>query len=168
MNDWLGRSATPKRLFSFGKIGAVNRHRAFKKLDNRGEWVRYVYPYGQKHIIVLCENGNTKRIRVRNFKSYEVEKDPEAISDIKFTHISSVAKAFKAQQWHPILTCVTPTTPASMSLGKSRRYLDAAEWGAAHEKELEQLDEINTIKWLPPVTKPTYRPLTITMRYRCK
>lgn len=169
LNEWLGVNETPKRLFAFGQMGSVHRHSPQKrKLENSGQWVRYVYPVDRKRIMTMNEYGTFRIVRIKNFHPYQSNRDPNAISKAVFNFNSTLNNAFKARRWHPVPTVITPTTLPPSNLTQAIKYPDNQDWAKSHDAELDKIDEMKTIHWLSPDFSPASKPLPITMTYRYK
>ena len=100
------------------------------------------------------------RIRALDFKQYHRATDP--------TYTTSAV--FKTFTPHSTPTTVTNFTPAPLNPTQARKYPDAAAWSAAHDAELDQLDDKKAIAWLTDASRipKTSRPLPLKMTYRYK
>lgn len=103
INERLGVNHVPKKVFAFRQIESGYRHSAKKsKLEDRDQWVRYVFPVDRKRIMTLTQLGSFRISRLRDFYPYKFERDPNAISKATFTYSKALHKAFKAREWHPV------------------------------------------------------------------
>lgn len=96
------------------------------------------------------------RIRTINFNAYHRSKDP----------LATASAAFKSRI---NTTKITATRSPPLHYGQALNYPDETLWKTAHNDELDLLDNINTITWIPSHQLPSNTlliPLTIKCRYK--
>ena len=157
---WYGHPPPLSQLFCFGQLGTATIRADKKKLHARSFPSRYMYPVDFTNIVVLTlHNGQYKQVRAADFKPYNPLADP-----VRF-----YSNAFKCHLPHPDPTVITMKTPAPTSLKQARRYPDSNKWREAHNSELDKIDELQAIKWLPDDQIPQKaRLIPLTMNYRYK
>ena len=154
---WHDQPRKPKRLFTFGQLGAIPLVQPKKKLDPRGTPVRYAY--GNDHNTITVQELNTHRyrtIRTADFRPYSRTSDP----------CYRPLSAYRSQA-SPIT--VEITTPDPKAHREAQNYPDAEEWATAHNEEVDKLDKSQTILWIPDKKLPPRErliPLKMTYRYK--
>ena len=149
------------QLYAFGQLGSiphVTSETRRKKLDDRGFISRYMYDTYPTHIVVLeLATGKYSKIRTANFRPYSRRTDPN----------TSTINIFKCYTPHRTPSKITSTTLPPKSRKQAQKYPDAIQCADAHNIELEKLDNMKAIKWLPPEQLPEKLiPLKMTYRYK--
>lgn len=141
-------------------MGHIPILRRKTKLQSRASAARYMFGIDTSHVVVrVIPSGEYKRIRAVDFTLYYHRTDP----------VHTQTNAFKCHIPYPDPTHITATTPPLRSRKQAQRYPDATQWGAAHDLELNKLDDAGAIKWHSPAQTPTNAkmiPLAMTYRYK--
>ena len=165
---WHKKQLRNMPLFVFGEVGTTHVHEThLKKLQPRSAAVRYLYgsPDGYITVETISLSGNTRtkvrRIRAEDFKPYDGALDP------CYTALRTTAR-----HHDPVTTQITRDTPAPANLHQARRYPDAyipGGWQESHDAELDQLDRLEAIRYMPTDQLPTNsKPISLVMTYKYK
>lgn len=110
-------------------------------MDPPADPARYMYATFLAKIMVLnLKTNQYQHIRAQDVRSYSEHYD--------FTAITSQAFKTRVHTQSYILTAIQLETPLPNNLTHALKYHDAAEWQAAHDKELINLDQYKSNQWL--------------------
>ena len=153
---WYGTTPDISALFTFGQLGTAPNYAPKSKLAARADPVRYMYAHSLTDITVFnLRTSRYQRLRCIDFKPYKKAADPA----------HSTRCAFSAFSRH-IPTTITTTTPPPRTYAQAKKYPDNHLWEAAHNKELDAIDNKKVVIW-NTATPPT-KPISLTMSYRYK
>eukprot|EP00178_Gracilaria_changii_P023027 TRINITY_DN68_c0_g1_i13.p1 TRINITY_DN68_c0_g1~~TRINITY_DN68_c0_g1_i13.p1 ORF type:complete len:1094 (-),score=78.92 TRINITY_DN68_c0_g1_i13:769-4050(-) len=159
---WHGSLPNLQRIFTFGQLGTVPVFSPKKKLEPRADPARYMYPTTLHHVVIINLRTNQyQQIRALDFHPYHKTKDP--------TQTSTNAYKARANTRAQTPTNITVHTPPPATLQQARHYPDAPNWKKAHDDELENLDQHDSIQWLPrDFVPPKEAVIPLMMLYRYK
>lgn len=154
---WHDQSQPSSRLFPFGCKGMTAIPKALRsKLDDTDHEVRMMYHINHSHNMV--QHTTLKRfftIRTVYIRPINKSFDPSQL----------LATAFRA-----VIPTPGPISDISNEAPKNRAqthtYPDKNQWHEAHNAELDQLDDRDTLEWLPTGSKTETKPIPLEMTYR--
>ena len=161
-NKWHGTQPRMTRIYTFGQLGSIPIYAPKKKLESRADPARYMYPTSLHTIVVVnLRTQQYQQIRAVDFHPYQKEQDP--------TTTTTIAFKTKTQYTPPIPKHIDTNTPPPTTLRQARKYPDADKWKQAHDAELQNLDQYDSIKWLPrDFEPPTEAIIPLMMLYKYK
>lgn len=107
-------------------------------------------------MLLLKDSANRVRVRATDFHPSHPFFDPTVTLFHAF--IFSIHHTTQAPPF------ITSDTPPPTNAKRAQKYPDATQWAMAHDTELDQLEQQNTIIWLTSEEVPrNCRPIRLTM-----
>ena len=158
---WHSRDPQNNNLLPFGQYGFVIDATKTKKANqDRSRLAQYIGRHDLNHYkVYLVHTNRVTKVRTKDFQTYSPYYDPESYVTTATNFNTQISQTEKQK----------PTTNNPSSLKQARNSPHKEEWKKAYNAELDKLDELEAIKWIPKASIPngtTIIPLLITYRIK--
>lgn len=164
---WHGRKPDNSNFLPLGQFGfVVDSKNPKKAAQDRSKLAQYLCRYDNNHyVILLSQTHRVTKIRIKDFQTYSPYNDPDTYT---------MTPIHNQHNLHTPEATPIPTRNETILPPRSRKEAQKSkhrlQWQKAYDEELEKLDNLNAIKWIPKHSIPktaTVVPLMITYRIKC-